>query len=92
MSVNCNSHYSKEHVRWSSIYKVDVVNACVSCLYIYITRVKRFYCKKKPLHVGKEVKKAQKQGRDYTTHKKTNLIYTKEYPIHLFHTLNSELF
>ena len=27
-----------------------------------------------------EVKKAQKQGRDYTTQKKTNLIQEKEYP------------
>ena len=34
-----------------------------------------------------ELKKAQKQNRDYTTQKKTNLIQ-KEYPIHLFHLLN----
>ena len=37
-----------------------------------------------------ELKKAQKQGGDYTTQKKTNLIQ-EEYPIHLFHTLNGEM-
>ena len=34
-----------------------------------------------------EVKKAQKQGIDYTTQKKTNLIQ-EEYLIHLFNTNN----
>ena len=35
--------------------------------------------------------KAQKtRQRDYTTQKKTNLIQ-EEYPIHLFHTLDSEM-
>ena len=47
------------------------------------TKVKSFPVKKKTLHVGMELKQAQKQGRDYTAQKKTNLIQ-KEYPIHLF--------
>ena len=47
------------------------------------TRVKSFFVKKLS-HVGMEVKKAQKQGRDYTTQTKINLIQ-QEYPIHLFH-------
>ena len=37
-----------------------------------------------------EVKEAQKQGRDYTTQKKINLVQ-EEYPIHLFHILNDEM-
>ena len=34
-----------------------------------------------------ELNKAQKQGRDYTTQKKTNLTH-EEYPVYVFHTLN----
>ena len=52
-----------------------------------IDQSKKFSFVKEPLHVGTEVKKAQKQGRDYTTQRKTNLIQ-EECPIHLFHTLN----
>ena len=41
----------------------------------------------KPMHVGMVVKKAQKQGRDYKTQTKTNLIQ-EEYPtpVPLYHT------
>ena len=51
------------------------------------TRVKSFSVKKH-LHVGMEVKKVQKRGKDYTTQKKTNQhVIQEEYFIHLFHTL-----
>ena len=43
----------------------------------------------KPMHVHvmMGLKKAQKQDRDYTTQKKTNLV-REEYPIRLLLTLN----
>ena len=35
-----------------------------------------------------ELKKGQKQGRDYTAQKKTNLIQKSTLHVYLFHTLN----
>ena len=57
------------------------------CLFVglHVSLLCCIFCKKKtPLHVGMEVKKAWKQGRDYDT-KKTNLIQ-EEYPTSVPHT------
>ena len=54
-----------------------------SCLHTVLRE--KIFCGKKPLHVGMEVQKAQRQGRDYTTQKKTNLIQV-QYPTSVPHT------
>ena len=52
----------------------------------------KFSCKE-TFDAGMDVKKAQKQGRIYTTQKKTNLhvVIQEEYRLPLFHTLNGEM-